>query len=86
MPTFHAFTGYENMVAFHNKEKLIPFKPFLENERYQPVVASLTDDADIFIDQKINTVQEFSTSIYCIKYYKKANDRVCVELPPENCG
>lgn len=74
LPAFHAFTGCDYTAAFYNKGKVKPFKIFSKNERYQTVFASLTDAADIFIDKKMNTVQEFTASMYGIKNCTKVND------------
>ncbi|CAH1101840.1 unnamed protein product [Psylliodes chrysocephalus] len=64
LPAFHAFTNFDYMAAFYNKGKVKPFRLFLRKERYQTVFASLTDEADIFINEKMDTVQEFTANDY----------------------
>lgn len=74
LPAFHAFTGCDYTAAFYNKGKVKPFKIFSENEKYQIIFASLTDEADIFIEEKMGVIQEFTNTIYGIKNCTKVND------------
>ncbi|KAH9635594.1 hypothetical protein HF086_012263 [Spodoptera exigua] len=74
LPAFHAFTGCDYTAAFYNKGKVKPFQLFLKNEKYQTVFASLTDAADIFIDEKMKIVQEFTASMYGIQNCTNVND------------
>lgn len=74
LPAFHAFTGYDYTVAFYNKGKIRPFKIFSKNEKYQTIFASLTDEADIFINEKINAVQEFTAKMYVVNHCQSVND------------
>ncbi|KAJ8721887.1 hypothetical protein PYW08_004289 [Mythimna loreyi] len=74
LPAFHAFTGCDYTAAFFNKGKVKPFKLFSKNEKYQTVFASLIDPADIFIDEKMKVVQEFTASMYGIKNCTSVND------------
>lgn len=74
LPAFHAFTGCDYTAAFYNKGKVKPFQQFSKNEKYQTVFASLTDAADIFIGEKMKTVQEFTSSMYGIRNCTSVND------------
>lgn len=67
LPAFHAFTGCDYTAAFYNKGKVKPFKLLSSNEKYQTVFTSLKDEADIFINEKMDIVQEFTASMYGIK-------------------
>lgn len=74
LPAFHAFTGCDYTAAFYNKGKVKPFKLFSKNEKYQTVFTSLIDEADIYINEKIDIVQEFTCKMYGIKNCTKVND------------
>lgn len=74
LPAFHAFTGCDYTAAFYNKGKVKPFQQFSKNEKYQTVFASLTDAADIFIGEKMKTVQEFTSSMYGVRNCTSVND------------
>ena len=79
LPAFHAFTGCDYTAAFYNKGKVKPFQLFSKNEKYQTVFASLTDAADIFIEDKMKIVQEFTACMYGIKNCTNVNDaRYCI--------
>lgn len=67
LPAFHAFTGCDYTAAFYNRGKVKPFRLFSKNEKYQVVFASLTDEADVFINEQMETVQEFTAIMYVIK-------------------
>ena len=41
---------------------------------YQKYFASLTDEADILIIEKMNVIQEFTSAMYGIKNCNKVND------------
>lgn len=74
LPAYHAFTGCDYTAAFYNKGKIRPFKMFSKNETYQTVFASLNDSADIFNDEKMNAVQEFTAEMYGVKHCQSVND------------
>lgn len=74
LPAYHAFTGSDYTVAFYNKGKVRPFKIFCKNEKYQTIFASLIDEADIFINEKMNAVQEFTAQMYGVKHCQSVND------------
>lgn len=74
LPAFHAFTGCDYTAAFYNKGKVRPFTNYSKNETYQKIFASLTDEADIFIDEKMDVVQEFTALMYGIKHCTSVND------------
>lgn len=52
LPAFHAYTGCDYTAAFYNKGKARPFKIFSKNKKFQIVFASLTDDANLFLEKK----------------------------------
>ncbi|XP_049318490.1 uncharacterized protein LOC125780337 isoform X2 [Bactrocera dorsalis] len=74
LPAFHAFTGCDYTAAFYNKGKVKPYKLFSKNEKYQTVFSSLTDEADLFINEKMDTVQEFTVNMYGIKNCNRVNE------------
>lgn len=74
LPAFHAFTGCDYTAAFYNKGKIRPFKIFTKNEKYQTIFASLTDEADIFINEKMIAVQEFTAKMYGVNHCQSVND------------
>lgn len=59
------YTGFDYLytAAFYNKRKLRPFKLFLKNQTY--------DEADIFINDEMNVIQEFTLAGYGIKIITK---------------
>ncbi|CAH2109151.1 unnamed protein product [Euphydryas editha] len=73
LPAFHAFTGCDYSAAFYNKGKVRPFKIFLPNNNFQTVFASLTNISDIFNDQKMSVVQEFTALMYGVKKCTSVN-------------
>lgn len=74
LPAFHAFTGCDYTAAFFLKGKTKPFKLFSKNETYQNVFASLLDETDILLNEKMNVVQEFTANMYGIKHCTSVND------------
>lgn len=74
LPAFHAYTGSDYTAAFYNKGKLRPLKLFMKNQMYPKYFASLTDEADILITEKMNVIQEFTSAMYGIKNCNKVND------------
>lgn len=60
LPAFHAYTGSDYTAAVSNKGELRPLKLFSKNQTYQNYFASLTDEADIFLNYKMNVIQEFT--------------------------
>ena len=56
------------MAAFFNEGKITPFKIVSENQKYQTTFASLTDEADIFINEKMDIIQEFAAKIYGVNH------------------
>ncbi|VVC93252.1 unnamed protein product [Leptidea sinapis] len=63
LPAFHAYTGCDYTAAFLNKEKLRPLNLLIKNPEIQQVFASLTNPTDIFNENKIDAVQEFTCLI-----------------------
>ena len=60
-------TGCDFTEDFYNKRKVRPFKIFSKSKIYQKIFASLTNEADIFINEKTNVAQEFTDLMYGIK-------------------
>lgn len=73
LASFHAFTGCDYTSAFFNKGKIRPFKLLSTHEKFQKCFKSLLDEADIFIDEKMDIVQEFTCLIYGIKNCSNVN-------------
>lgn len=67
LPAFLAFTGCDYTAAFYNKGKLKPFKIFSKRKGFQEIFASLADPIDLFVDEKIERVQEFTALLYGIE-------------------
>ena len=74
LPAFHAFIGCDCIAAFYNKGKVRPSKIFSKSEIYQKYFTSLTNEADIVINEKISIVQEFTTLMYGMKNCTSVND------------
>lgn len=74
LPAFHAYTGCDYTAAFYQKGKVRPLKLFSKNESYQIIFASLLDEADIFINEKMQAVQEFTSHMYGIKNCTSVNN------------
>lgn len=74
LPAFHAYTGSDYTAAFYSKGKLRPFKLFSTNQTYQKYFSSLTDEADIFIGEKMKEIQEFTSAMYGIKNCNEVNN------------
>ena len=72
-PAFHAYTGSDYTAAFYNRGKVRPLKIFSKSETYQKCFASLTEEADIFLSEKMDVVQEFMVAVYGIKHCTKVN-------------
>jgi len=66
LPAFHAFTGTDYTAAFFNKGKVRPFNIFVKHPKIQQVFATLTNANDIFDEDKIEVVQEFTCCMYGI--------------------
>ncbi|KAF2889207.1 hypothetical protein ILUMI_16966, partial [Ignelater luminosus] len=56
-----------------------PFKIFSKQTDFRKIFASLTDPVDLFVEEKIARVQEFTVLIYGIKYCTSVNKaRYCM--------
>lgn len=79
LPALHAYTGCDYTAAFEQKGKVRPFKLFSKNESYQNIFASLLDETDIFINERMKAVQEFTALMYGIKNCTSVNNaRYCI--------
>lgn len=74
LPAFHVYTGCDCTADFYNKGKARPFKIFSKNKKFQIVFASLTDDADLLLEQKMEAVQEFTCLMYGVTNCINVND------------
>ena len=74
LPAFHAYTGSDYTAAFYNKGKVRPFNLFSKNQTYQKYFASLTDEADVYLQEKMDVIEEFTVAMYGIKNCNKVND------------
>jgi len=73
LPAFHAFTGTDYTAAFFNKGKVRPFNIFVKHPKIQQVFATLTNANDIFDEDKIEVVQEFTCRMYGIADCQSVN-------------
>ena len=55
LPAFRSFTGCDYTAAYYNKGKVRPFRIFSKSEIYKKIFVSLTNEADIFINEKFKT-------------------------------
>lgn len=74
LPAFHAFTGSDYTSAFRYKGKVKPFNILKKNETFQEMFACLTDVTDVYDEDKVDAVQEFTGLIYGIKNCKSVNN------------
>ena len=73
LPAFHAFTGCDYTAAFFRKGKSRPYQIFKKAAHFQIVFSDLTDPRDIFDDEKMNVVQQFTSLMYGIKKCASVN-------------
>ena len=65
LPAFHAFTGCDYSASFYGKGKATPFNIFEKKQKCQKVSESLVDPSNIFDEDAIDAVQEFTCLMYC---------------------